>query len=130
MSIARAVDIVSVRFAAPDLDRMRSFLVNFGLRDAEAAGDGVLRMRGTGEVPFIHETVQGEPAFVGLSLRVRDLDDLRALADAEKAEIEPSRSPGGGHQLSLSDPDGSGSTWSRARPTRRRMPMARALRGT
>ena len=46
MSISIIHDIESVRFSAPDLDKMRKFLIDFGMRDAEDAGDGVLRMRG------------------------------------------------------------------------------------
>ena len=104
--IAKAVDVESVRFAAPDLDLMRKFLADFGMHDAEDAGDGILRMRGVGTAPFIHETVQGEPGFVGLSLRVRDMDDLKALAEAEGATIEPAEGPGGGQRVLLHDPDG------------------------
>ena len=106
MTIATALDIESVRFSAPDLGAMRTFLIDFGMRPAEDVGDGVLRMRGTGAVPFIHETVEGEPGFAGLSIRVRDVDDLRALAEAEGGTVETSGAPGGGHSLIVRDPDG------------------------
>ena len=104
--IAKAVDVESVRFSAPDLSKMQHFLEDFGLLPLEGDGDGVLRVRGTGNVPFVHETVQGEPGFVGFSLRVRSVDDLKALAEAEGGVVEPAAGPGGGYKVSLRDPDG------------------------
>ena len=106
MSIAKALDIESVRFSAPDLGGMHRFLNDFGLFDAGGPEDGVLRMRGTSDLPVIHETVMGEPGFAGLSMRMRGMDDLEALAAAEGAKIEPFAGPGGGHLVSLRDPDG------------------------
>ena len=104
--IAKAVDIEAARFSAPDLATMRKFLLDFGLRDAQDAGDGILRMRGTSGVPFLHETVEGAPGFIGMSIQVRSLDDLKALAAAESSVVEPARGPGGGHEVELRDPDG------------------------
>lgn len=105
-SIAKATSLESVRFAAPDVSAMRAFLDDFGMVAAEDGGDGVLRMRGTGDAPFLHETVKGEAGFVSFALAVRDEDDLKALADAEGASIETGAGPGGGLRVLLSDPDG------------------------
>lgn len=102
--IAKAADVESVRFSAPDLARMRGFLEDFGLRAAEDFGDGVLRMRGVGDAPFLHETVEGEPGFVSLAIRMRRMDDLKALAGAEGAAVEAAT--GGGWRVMLTDPDG------------------------
>ncbi len=104
--IAKAIDVESVRFSAPDLMQMRTFLEDFGLSPAEDAGDGVLRMRGTGDVPFLHETVVGDPGFVSLTLKVRSIDDLEALAEAEGVVVEAAVGPGGGQRVQLTDPDG------------------------
>ena len=104
--IAMAVDVESVRFSAPDLVQMRTFMEDFGLSAAEDAGDGVLRMRGTGDAPFLHETVQGEPGFVSLAIRVRDANDLEALAEAEGVAVDEGSGPGGGRRVLLRDPDG------------------------
>lgn len=106
MSTIKAQDVEYVRFRAPDLARMRSFLLDFGMVDAEDAGDGVLRMRGTGTAPSIHETVKGDAGFVGLALRAASLDDLRRLAEAENATIVDAAGPGGGKKVCLTDPDG------------------------
>jgi catechol 2,3-dioxygenase-like lactoylglutathione lyase family enzyme len=105
-SIAKAVDVESVRFSVPDLAEMRVFLEDFGLSAAEDVGDGILRMRGLGNAPFLHETVEGEPAFISLAIRVRDADDLRALADVEGVAVEAAPGPGGGQMVQLTDPDG------------------------
>ena len=106
MPIAKAQNVESVRFGAPDLAAMRSFLLDFGLSDAEDAGDGVLRMRGLQDAPFIHETEQGDPGFRGLTLRVESGEELSALAAAEDTDIRPASGPGGGDCIILSDPDG------------------------
>jgi catechol 2,3-dioxygenase-like lactoylglutathione lyase family enzyme len=106
MSLAKAIDVESVRFSAPDLATMRTFLSDFGLREAENSGDGVLRMRGTGPAPFVHETVQGAPGFIALSLGVGAMSELEALAAAEGTTIERARGPGGGHMVQMRDPDG------------------------
>ncbi len=103
-TIAKAVDVESVRFSVPDLAKMRAFLQDFGLSEAENLGDSVLRMRGSGDAPFLHETVEGEAGFVSLSIRVRDIDDLRALAAADGVAVEAAT--GGGHRVLLRDPDG------------------------
>lgn len=105
-TIAKAVDIESVRFSAPDLTRMSEFLEDFGLTAAQDSKDGVLRMRGTGDAPFLHETVEGEPAFISLAIRVRDVADLIALAEVEGVAVEDAQGPGGGQRVWLRDPDG------------------------
>lgn len=106
MSTIKIEEIDSVRFSAPDLERMRSFLLEFGLTEAEEGGDGVLRLRGSGDAPFVHETIQGPPGFVSLTLRAASLADLQALAKTEKAEIIPASGPGGGSMIQLTDPNG------------------------
>ena len=106
MSMIKIVDVESVRFACPDIARMRDFLTDFGLIEAEDGGDGVLRMRGTGDAPYLHETVQGEPGFEALTLRAQSVKDLHTLAEAEGASVEKSWRPGGGWLVTLTDPDG------------------------
>ena len=106
MSVAKAVDIESVRFSAPNLGEMRRFMIDFGMFDAGGLDDGVLRLRGTGPLPVLHETIEGEPGFAGLSMRVRGMEDLKALAEAEGAKVTAYEGPGGGHIVNLRDPDG------------------------
>ena len=65
MSTIKIADIAHVRFSAPDLDAMKTFLVEFGLTPI-ASGDGVLYVRGAGSQPFLHATSLGEPGFQAL----------------------------------------------------------------
>lgn len=106
MATIRIEDLEFVRFSAPDLDRMKGFLLDFGLVDAGGDTPGVLRMRGTGSAPFVHETVLGDAGFAGVALRAASLSDLDILARAEGVAIEPAEGPGGGHMITLHDPDG------------------------
>lgn len=105
MSILKIEDIAHVRFSAPDPDAMKAFLVEFGLVPVPSE-DGVLYARGAGPAPFLHATSQGEAKFVALGLRAESMADLKNLAEAESAPIEPLRAPGGGHVVTLTDPDG------------------------
>lgn len=105
-ALAKAVDLESVRFSAPDLQQMQSFLEDFGMTAIADSGDGVLRMRGIGNAPFVHETIKGEPGFVSLAIAVRDLADLQALAEAEGIAVEAESGPGGGQCVRMTDPDG------------------------
>lgn len=104
--IATAIALESIRFSAPDLGQMQTFLEDFGLTKVADAGDGVLRMRGASDAPFIHETVEGAPGLVSFALAVGNLADLRALSEAEGVAIEQITGPGGGSRVVLTDPDG------------------------
>src|SRR5665213_1173622 len=105
MSIIKVEDIAFVRFRAPDLVRMQSFLEDFGMIRVETS-DGRLHMRGYGPEPFVHVTEPGAPGFAGLGLRAAGVEQLERLAAAEGAGVEDFRAPGGGRVVRLSDPDG------------------------
>ena len=105
MSLIRIEDVEFIRFSAPDLNEMRRFLSAFGLFDSGDDTADVLRMRGTGSAPFIHETILGEAGFAGLALRASGLKDLEVLAEAEGVDIHPAPGRGGGHVVTLFDPD-------------------------
>jgi catechol 2,3-dioxygenase-like lactoylglutathione lyase family enzyme len=107
MSIAKAYDVAFVRFRAPDLDKMRAFLLDFGMVDAvsEQSSD-VIYMRGTGTAPYVHVTERGEAGFAALGIWVRDVADLERLAAHDGTTVEPLDTPGGGFVVRLTDPDG------------------------
>ena len=105
MAIIRIEDIAHVRFAAPDLGAMRSFLEDFGL-DCSIAPDGRLYGRGRDGRPFLHVTETGAPAFVALGLRAASIDDLHRLAASEGVAVSALDTPGGGSVVRLRDPDG------------------------
>jgi catechol 2,3-dioxygenase-like lactoylglutathione lyase family enzyme len=105
MSIIKIEDIAHVRFTAPDLGVMATFMQEFGLVP-ELAADGVLYARGAGTAPFIHATAQGEPGFAGLGLRAASVADLEILARHAGVAVEGLATPGGGSVVRLTDPDG------------------------
>jgi catechol 2,3-dioxygenase-like lactoylglutathione lyase family enzyme len=105
MSIIKIEDIAFVRFRVPDLAAMRSFLDDFGFTVAEAS-ERRLVSRGIGPSPVLHVAELGEPGFAGLAFRAESLQDLRILASAADAAVEPLDLPGGGERITLSDPDG------------------------
>ncbi len=105
MAHIRIADIAYVRFSAPDLDRMRGFLEDFGLIAIDEAPAHIFA-RGHGTAPFLHATEQGAPGFVALGLRAASLTDLEMLAAAENVAMEDAPFPGGGKLVRLADPDG------------------------
>jgi catechol 2,3-dioxygenase-like lactoylglutathione lyase family enzyme len=104
MAVIKVEDIAHVRFAAPDLAVMRSFLEDFGMTCFEAHGR--LYGRGSDGRPFVHVTQPGEPKFLALGLRAASVADLEALATSEDVPIEELEEPGGGKIVRLTDPDG------------------------
>lgn len=104
MSTIKIEDIAFVRFRAPDLRQMRTFLEEFGLIVTESQER--LFARGAGGDPFLHATELGEPSFAGLGLRAASLADLQTLAQAESLPVTALDAPGGGYLVTLTDPDG------------------------
>lgn len=105
MSIIKVADIAHVRFSAPDLEAMRALLEEFGLA-CDVHADGRLYARGYDGRPFVHVTEVGEPRFIGFGLLAQSVGDLQHLAKVENVRVETLDSPGGGHVLRLTDPDG------------------------
>jgi len=99
-------DIAYVRYAAPDLDRMESFLTDFGLQRALRT-ERALYMRARGAAPFVHVTeLAPEPRTVGFGLLASEASALDAAAAAFGAPVEKSPEPGGGRRVRLTDPSG------------------------
>lgn len=105
MSIIKAVDVAYVRFSAPDLQKQSGFLRDFGFTEA-GTHNGVHYLRGMDTAPFCYALEQGEPAFLGCGIWVRDLADLEAVAAHDGVPVEKVEGPGGGSRAILTDPDG------------------------
>ncbi len=105
MSVIKVEDIAHVRFGAPDLTAMKTFLHDFGLAPIEGPASA-LYAKGAGNAPFVHATTLGEPGFRALGLRAASLADLETLAASEGVGIEKLDAPGGGYMVALTDPDG------------------------
>ena len=104
MPVIRIEDIAHVRFAAPDLAKMRGFLDDFGFETFEHGGR--LYGRGHDGRAFLHVTEPGEARFLAVGLRAASLADLETLARNEGAAVEALGEPGGGLVVRLLDPDG------------------------
>lgn len=104
MPVIRIEDIAHVRFAAPDLPAMRSFLEDFGLICFEE--NGRLYGKGRDGRPFVHATELGAAKFLAVGLRAASVEDLELLAASEGTQVEDLREPGGGRIVRLTDPDG------------------------
>lgn len=101
------LDVAFVRFAAPDLDVMQAFLIDFGLVVHERDED-TLYMRGTGPDGFVHVTHKREKAgFVGLAFEAASVEDLEVLAkSSDFSAVEDLAGPCGGKVVRAVDPDG------------------------
>ncbi len=102
----RVTDVAFVRFAAPDLDEMQRFLVDFGLSPVERTA-ARLYARGTDPEPWVHVTEEGEAGFRGVAFDAASAEDLESASRMEGASaVEPLDGPGGGHRVRFTDPDG------------------------
>ena len=103
----RVADIAFVRFEAPDLDVMESFLTEFGLQRS-ARDDRTLYMRGTDDEGFVHVTHLGDtPRFVGLAFAAEKLTDLEALSRLDGfSPVHDFAGPGDGKVVQTIDSDG------------------------
>ncbi len=102
--IIKVEDVAYVRFAAPDLGRMCSFLDEFGL--VTSVQNGSLYGAGRDGAPFAHVTEPGESRFLALGLRAATVTDVETVAAHERVAVEPLAAPGGGVVARLRDPDG------------------------
>ena len=99
-------DIVYVIYRAPDLDKMATFLTDFGLSVTEQSTER-LYMRGVGDYPYIFLCERGAPGFVALGLLAGSADELDAASRLPGASaIEAIDAPGGGRRVRLLAPDG------------------------
>jgi catechol 2,3-dioxygenase-like lactoylglutathione lyase family enzyme len=98
-------DVVWTRIAAPDLDLMEAFLDDFGMVRAYRTAT-TLYMRGRGAAPYVHVTELGAQRQIGFAFRARSRDDLDILAKQFGASVLPRDEPGGGHVVTITDPEG------------------------
>jgi catechol 2,3-dioxygenase-like lactoylglutathione lyase family enzyme len=98
-------DVLYARFRVPELDRMESFLRDFGLTGAERVGD-TLYMRSPTTGAIVHVTEAGGRANVGFAVAAQSREDLETLADEVGTRVEPRTEPDGGNVVRLVDPGG------------------------
>ncbi len=105
MPVTKVLDVAYVRFRAPDLDKMETYLTTFGMARSERTNDA-LYMRGTGSDFALHITERGDPAFLGVAFQAGSKDDLARLAKTHDTVVEERSEPGGGFVVRLQDPSG------------------------
>jgi hypothetical protein len=103
----KALGLAYVVFDRPDLEKARSYLIDFGLRPV-AEDSGTLFLRGAAPSPFCYVVRKAAaPRFVGFGLEVGSEADLAALAALPGASpAETLAWPGGGRVVRLTDPSG------------------------
>lgn len=100
-------DVAFVRFAAPDLDLMEQYFIDFGMQRSQRT-DTALYMRGTDDEGFVHVTeLADEPKFIGLAFTADSFADLQQLAQhPDFGDLHDLAGPGGGHAVKATDPNG------------------------
>jgi catechol 2,3-dioxygenase-like lactoylglutathione lyase family enzyme len=105
-SVITVDDIAYVRYQVTDLDRMESFLTDFGLQRA-ARTDNALYMRAGGTRHHVHISEAGpQDATLGFGFHIRNASDLDRLAAHLGSSVEQNPEPGGGLRVRLVDPAG------------------------
>jgi catechol-2,3-dioxygenase len=99
-------DIAFVRYQVTDLERMESFLRDFGLYRA-AKTDQALYMRAAGPAHHVHVAQLGDGNKpLGFGFRAGSVEDLHKLAAHLGARVEVNLEPGGGQRVRFTDPAG------------------------
>jgi catechol 2,3-dioxygenase-like lactoylglutathione lyase family enzyme len=99
-------DIAFVRYQVTDLDRMETFLTDFGLQRA-ARTDSALYMRAADGAHHVHISELGpSDEAVGFGLHAQSVADLDRIAECFGKPVETSLEPGGGLRVRVTDPAG------------------------
>jgi len=103
----KAAALAHVIFERPDLDRVASFLGDFGLAVCGRSAE-TLYLRGTAASAYCYRVRRANEArFVGFGLEVPSRAALDALARVPGASpVQAAPHPGGGEQVVLTDPSG------------------------
>jgi catechol 2,3-dioxygenase-like lactoylglutathione lyase family enzyme len=96
-----------VKFQVPDLDKTESFAQDFGLLTVERTEQQLIMRTGGGDAfAYIAEKAE-KPKFIGAAFEVESKSDLEsAISEHGASEIRELTTPGGGHAVTLIDPNG------------------------
>lgn len=103
----RLVKLAHMRYQHPDLSQITTFLRDFGMHIAKRTSSEIW-YRGYGSDQYVYYARQGERKFLGGAFEVEsyaELEKAAQLPGASKIEAMDS-APGGGHILTLQDPEG------------------------
>ena len=103
--ICKVADIIFVRFELIDLAPQKEYMEHFGMFLAHET-DNAIFYRGTGTAPYCYVATQGTAnRHIGMAYRANTFADLEALATDQGVDIVENTEPGGGHKVTLIDPD-------------------------
>jgi hypothetical protein len=97
-----------MRYQHPDLDEITTFLRDFGMSIAGKA-DGKCWFKGYGDDQYVYYAQQGDKKFLGGTFEVESYAELEKASKFPHATgpiEELTDAPGGGHLLTLLDPEG------------------------
>ncbi len=104
--ICKVADIIYVRFELKEFEEQKKYLHHFGMMLAHEDENGIF-FRGTGTSPYIYVATKGdENKYIGTAYKANDYSDLEALSKEFNVDIVENTEPGGGHKVTLTDPDG------------------------
>ena len=104
--ICKVADIIYVRFELTEFEAQKKYLNHFGMMLAHEDENSIF-FRGTGTSPYIYVATKGEEnKYIGSAYKANDYSDLEALAKEFNVEIVEITEPGGGHKVTVIDPDG------------------------
>lgn len=102
----KAAELAYVRVQVPDLDLAEKFYSDFGLVVRTREPDRIY-LRGTGPDHHLLVAQRGDRRLLALAFEVGSLEELTAASGLEGASgVEAIEEPGGGHRVTLADPDG------------------------
>jgi hypothetical protein len=106
----RLTKLVHMRYQHPNLDEITTFLQDFGMSVA-AQADGERWYAGYGDDAYVYYAREGEKKFLGGTFEVASFAELGkavklASAQDEIQDLGATGAPGGGHMVTLHDPEG------------------------
>ena len=104
--LTKVHDVAFPRLCVPDLDRMETFLLEFGMV-VQARTSEALYLRGMGSAHHVSVVHRGEPGFRGFAFRTENREDLERLAASPGfSPVAETDEPGGGYRTKTTDLDG------------------------
>lgn len=105
MTRVKLKHLAYVTYAVDDLNKLESFLTDFGLQTSHKTSD-VLYMRGAGATPYLYVAEKkAKSEYISLAFEVQSRADLEiAAAISGASRIEELTAPGGGERVRLISP--------------------------
>jgi len=104
----KIVKLAHMRYQHPDLPTITKFLRDFGMHIAQETSEEIW-FRGYGTDQYVYYARKGPQKFLGGTFEVESMADLEKAATLPQATgpiSELKDAPGGGHILTLQDPEG------------------------